>query len=302
MKIPSYPSVRNLGHPQIAELMDGLVYVQEKVDGSQFSFGLIDGELLMRSKGAQVYPETADKLFRPAVETVLRLHEEGRLKPGNIYRGEVLCRPKHNTLEYGRVPAGNIALFDVQWGEQNYADPRDLPLYAEQLGIESVPLLWYGEIEDAEAVRNFLETDSFLGGAKIEGVVIKNYERFGKDGKPLFGKHVSEAFKESHSKQWGERNPGRADVVEKLIETLRTEARWRKAIQHLAEAGELEHSPRDIGKLIAEIQRDVFEEEGVFIRDVLFEHFRRQIGRGVTSHFPEFYKNLLMSRQFQEAP
>lgn len=302
MKIPSYPKVWNLGHPRVLDLLSGPVYVQEKVDGSQFSFGVIGEELVMRSKGAQVYPEAADELFRPAVETVLRLYEEGKLKPGNIYRGEALCRPKHNTLKYGRVPEGNIALFDVQWGEQVYADPKDLPLYAEYLGIESVPLLWYGEIEDAEAIRGFLKTDSFLGGCKIEGVVIKNYARFGPDGKPLMAKHVSEAFKESHSKEWARSNPTRSDVIEKIIETLRTEARWKKAIQHLEEAGILEHSPRDIGKLLSELQRDVFEEEGDFIRDTLFEHFKKQIARGVSRGFPEFYKQLLMERQFRENP
>jgi len=38
MRLNSYPSIYNLGHHAIATLLDAPVLVEEKVDGSQFSF------------------------------------------------------------------------------------------------------------------------------------------------------------------------------------------------------------------------------------------------------------------------
>ena len=43
--IRSYSSPFNLGHKALAVLFSGSVTVQEKIDGSQFSFGIVDGEL-----------------------------------------------------------------------------------------------------------------------------------------------------------------------------------------------------------------------------------------------------------------
>ena len=52
----SYPSIYNLGHAAVANLLAVPHQVQEKVDGSQFSFGRFveDGKvrLRVRSKGA----------------------------------------------------------------------------------------------------------------------------------------------------------------------------------------------------------------------------------------------------------
>ena len=41
--LPGYPNVYQYGHRIVLDVLDGKVYVQEKVDGSQISFGLIIG-------------------------------------------------------------------------------------------------------------------------------------------------------------------------------------------------------------------------------------------------------------------
>ena len=45
----SYPKIYALGHAYLKELSLDPVIVEEKVDGSQFSFGLINGELKCKS-------------------------------------------------------------------------------------------------------------------------------------------------------------------------------------------------------------------------------------------------------------
>lgn len=296
----SYPSIYNFGHRAVASLLTGPVYVQEKVDGSQFSFGLeADGTVLTRSKGATVYLETADKLFKAAVEYVHSIKD--KLTPGYTYRGEVLCRPKHNTLAYDRVPNHNVVLFDINTaGEEQYLCYDDVVFEAKRLDLEVVPLIYAGMVSSAEQLKGYLETQSFLGGQKVEGVVVKpvGYNLFGVDKKALFGKYVSEAFKEIHGGEWRKNNPSQSDVIEKVAMLYKTPARWQKSVQHLREAGKITDSPQDIGGLMKEVNLDVLKECESEIKEELFKQAWPKISRIITAGLPEWYKKELLDKQF----
>jgi hypothetical protein len=54
VSVPSYGSLYAIGHRAIAEIFEDDVVIQEKVDGSQISFQIRDGEVEVRSKGAQL--------------------------------------------------------------------------------------------------------------------------------------------------------------------------------------------------------------------------------------------------------
>lgn len=77
-----------------------------------------------------------------------------------------------------------------------------------------------------------------------------------------------------------------------------TEARWRKAVQHLREKGELDDSPKDIGALIKEIPLDILGDSKENIKEQLFSFFWPKIKMGVTKGFPEWYKNQLAESAF----
>ena len=292
--IHGYPSIYNLGHAALGQLFDGVVVVEEKVDGSQFSFGRVDGEIFCRSKGKDQSPGQADKMFQLAVEQIQELD----LQEGLVYRGEYLQKPKHNTIAYARVPVRNVVLFDIQSGDEQYLDPGQKSLEANRIGLEVVPVMAFEEVSNWETLQVFLDRDSFLGGAQVEGIVIKNYARFGPDKKALMGKFVSEAFKEKHNKEWKKSNPTARDLVDQLSINLTTEARWQKAIQHLRDNGELEGSPRDIGPLIKAIQEDIREEEREYIRDTLYNYAMGHIERKVVAGFPQWYKEQLAQEAF----
>ena len=295
-RIHSYPKVYNMGHAAIAALFDDPVVVQEKVDGSQFSFGVLDGELRCRSKGAELVLDAPEKMFARAVETALQLAPD--LKPGWVYRAEYLQGPSHNTLRYERVPARHLILFDVCTGLEVYAHPVDLEREAERLGLETVPLLAHDHVRSVDELTTFLERESVLGGTKVEGVVCKNYARWGRDGKALMGKLVAPAFREVHEKSWKVKNPTGRDIVGQLGQRLRSEARWRKALQHLDEAGALEHSPKDIGSLIKAVPSDVLAEHEEEIKAALFKWAWPKIRRQITAGLLEWYKEQLLARQF----
>jgi hypothetical protein len=289
-----YPKVYAVGHRYVAELFMGDVLVEEKVDGSQFSFSRVNGEVFLRSRGAVVYAESPG-MFAAAVKAVDELGD--RLTEGWVYRAEYLMKPKHNVLAYERVPKFNLILFDINIGEETYLTRAEKEAEAERLGLEIVPVMYFGPVTRSEDIYAFLERDSILGG-HLEGVVIKNYARFGEDKKVLMGKFVREDFKETHSKEWKANNPTISDVIERIIATLRSEVRWAKSAQRLRDAGKLDHSPRDIGMLIKETQSDIRAEELDFISSKLVEFALPRVLRASTAGLPEWYKRTLLESAF----
>lgn len=290
----SYPKVWSLGHAGIKELLFDEVIVEEKIDGSQFSFGRFDGELKCKSKGAEINVEFPEKMFSNAVDVVKTLD----LIDGYTYRSEYLKTPKHNVLAYDRIPDRHLIIFDISAGLEEYLFPETKKNECIRIGLECVPVLFRGKIEDPASIVELLQTTSVLGGQKVEGIVIKNYKRFGIDKKILIGKYVSEAFKEVHGAEWKEANPTKTDIVAHLVASYKTAARWNKAIQHLREAGKLTESPKDIGLLIKEVQADIESEEREEIKNKLYANVIAHIKRGVVGGLPEYYKEHLMKEQF----
>jgi hypothetical protein len=294
-QINSYPSIYAIGHKAIAAIFDTPVTIEEKIDGSQFSMARFDGELHCRSKGKAIIPDAPEKMFVKAIEVAATRP----LRDGWIYRCEYLQSAKHNTLNYGRIPDNHLIVFDVCTGVESYLSHAEKAAEASRIGLEAVPLLHEGKVESMSEMVAFLERESILGGCKIEGFVAKNYNLFTVDKKIAIGKFVSEAFKEKHGVEWKKSNPGRYEVVQSLVFQLKTEARWRKAVQHLREAGQLTESPKDIGPLLKEIQSDVQREESAFIQEQLWKHFWPEISRGIIAGFPEHYKRTLAEGAFQ---
>jgi len=218
-----------------------------------------------------------------------------------VYRGEVLQSPRHNVVKYSRVPKGHIVLFDVQRqaGQEEYLRPDRVRMEAECLGLEPVREIYCGpgDAVTQELLAEWVKQESQLGGAEIEGVVIKNYGRFAADGKALLGKFVRESFKEAMGCRTGTKG---SSGIEELYSRYNTEARWQKAFQHLKEAGGLLQAPQDIPKLFKEVHRDLEEEEMENIKDILWGLFGKRIKGGATKGLAEWYKNKLVAAQFGE--
>jgi len=268
------------------------------VHNSQFSFRIYDGELRFRSKGAVVHEESPPNMFKEGVEYIKSIKD--LLHPEWTYRGEYLQKPKHNSLTYNRIPKNYIAIFDIDTGLQCYLPYEEKKKEAERIGLECVPLLKLGEIKSQEEFMSLMETESFLGGPTVEGIVIKNYNLFLTDGKTMMGKHVSEKFKERNDKNWKKNKPPQGEIKLEIAKSLKTEARYIKAVQHLRERGELTNEPKDIGPLVKEMCQDILDEEKENIKDVLFKWAWKDIYRIIVSGFPEWYKEKLSEQQFEE--
>lgn len=300
--IKAFPKIFAIGTDYIKDIFKNKVEITEKIDGSQFNFGKINNVLFTRSKGKEIYQENPDKMFRKASDYIISIQD--KIPNNKIFYCEYLQKPRHNILVYQRVPRNNLILFGIsdKTGTKFISKYGELKRYSEKLEIDVVPLIATQKIKKANDLLKFLETDSILGGSKIEGVVVKNYEKqFLLGGQPIplmVGKYVSEKFKETHREKWGRKFTSRGKW-EEFKESFKTEARWQKAIQHLKEKGELKNSPQDIGKLIKEIQEDISAEEKDDIKNFLWKEFGAEILRYSTGGFPEWYKEQILKRSFK---
>ena len=312
MSVPSYGSILHLGHRLLEGIFSGPVLVQEKVDGSQFSF-MLDGQsglLRCRSKGQVDIQDNPPNLFSMAVDTVSKHHDS--LQQGLVYRAEAITKPKHNTLCYDRIPKGGVIVYDIEGGPADrYHHPA---LYRDWFeatclaaGFEFVPTFYAGHpLQDHEAWLEFLNKNltrqSCLGGQLVEGIVVKNFMVLGQDKKPLMGKIVREDFKEMNSLNWKQENPGKNDFLDNLSARFKTQARWAKARQHLRDLDVLANEARDIPLLIREVHADVRKECEEDIKQALFDHFwKKPISYNLTKGLAEWYKAELLKESLTDA-
>jgi len=115
-QVPGYPKIQSLGQLGTENALVGEVVLQEKVDGSQFGWGINEaGEFVARSRGAVLNEASVQKLFQAAYQHAERMALLIRQCYGTdaYCYGEVLHQLKHNVLTYGRVPRNHIMLFDA---------------------------------------------------------------------------------------------------------------------------------------------------------------------------------------------
>lgn len=302
--ITNYPKILGLykNHPLSDDLFKGNVVIQEKIDGSQFSFQYDASRKTVhyKSKNVNLNPDSAG-MFKAVVDCIESIKET--LHDGWIYRGEYLKSPSHNVLKYGRIPDKHVMIWDIETSENRFLKPDEVKEECKRIGLEMVPTFFYGETT-REATLNLwsqLETQtSVLGSQKMEGIVIKNYDRFTPDGKIVCCKVVSDKFKESHQAVWKNQTAGMSDFITKIGETYRTEARWNKAVQRLEEQGKLAHTMVDMRLLVPEVINDIWDEE----KDEIIKQFLAKYGKDFERRWvkglPEYYKKVLMGTDDEE--
>lgn len=293
MSLSSYSKIQQLHHRDVIKMRGELLTIQEKVDGSQISFGVRDGQMFIKSKNHMINTEKPEGMFKLAVENLAGL----ALPNGYVFRGEFLNRPKHNVLAYDRVPLRNIIIYDIEKGDGSniYMPYDEVADIAFMYGFETVPTVGYGVFDDitreTELLDKLLDNVSILGGQKIEGLVIKCYDQLSSSDKTLMVKYVRPGFREMNG---GKTKIGKADILKEIVEKYNTEARMDKALIHLREQEKITGEMKDIGLLMREFNQD-FEAECVDdIKDMLYKRFRKDILRGVSRGLPDWYRNKLL--------
>lgn len=307
LELPKPMKIYAIGHRSNRDIFKGpTIEITEKVDGSQFRFGNVDGELVCCSKNTILNINEPQKQFKPAVETAIEIFESNMIKQGMFFFGETLATKRHNVLTYSRVPRGHIALFGgYNYETDTFLGYSELDGFASVFGCDVVPLVYSGPsdkfLKDPVAsLEKEVDKESYLGGSKLEGVVVRNeFQRTIVENSVVpytIGKYVCESFKEVMNiktkrgiNHWGQ-----------YCESYATKARWMKAIQSLRDSGEFQADPRSIGKLIPMINQDIVAECKEDIMEVMWKLYHKDVLRAATRGFPEWFKKNLIDGTFDD--
>lgn len=301
--IPPFAKIYTIGTPEVANLFDGYVEITEKLDGSQLGWGRTGlGVFVIRSKGTIIYQNGAfcrpvDKLFKAAVDYLLSI--EDKVLPDTYFYGEALSTHKHNTLTYGSVPRNNIVLYAAKT-ELGWLDDHEiLQKVADSMGLDAVALLFAGEVKSFDGLKEFLNRDSYYGGTKIEGFVVKNFiqESCGYS-KECFGKYVSESFKEHNGAAWKKQK--KDSSLQGFLDSFKSEVRWNKALTHMKEDGQYTGTLKDIGAIIGRVHDDILKEDEGMIKEKLYSLFIRPIKGASVRGLPEWFKDVLAKEVFAD--
>jgi len=262
--------------------------------------------------------QTAREQVRRLINTLIRETDYEELLTSmdgvRIY-AEYLREPRHNTLEYERTPKNNLAIFDIYHPKDGWKHPyyyEELPEITDNTVrlikriinyFEPVRTITMNEkynTLNAETLNSLIKNNkSMLGGTIPEGLVIKarsilimNERR--KVLEPVMFKYVRREFQEKNREVWArEKKPSLEVVLERLAGTLKSEARWHKAVQHLKEEGRLKEGLRAIPDIIEEAWRDILEEEKDLLVEAFLQLHGHKLKKIVTSSIPGWYKEYL---------
>lgn len=267
--IPKMNSPERLQNASGKFLPNEIVVVQEKIDGSQFSFMKgHDGRKYYRSRKNMISEDSAGNLFSAAIAGASRFLDKA--KSGVVFRAEAMRGAKHNKLQYKTAPRNNFLIYCV--GDVNRQQKEGL------LGEDFVQCLYTGKLKDMPVHDKLLAMESQLGG-KMEGFVIRGLES------GTVAKVVSQEFRETKSVK----KTTKSDVIDSIVDEVATTARIDKAIQHLSEEGKIGHEPGDIGKIIGEFAQDIAREESELIKDRLFDAYWKQIHAEAVKKVAPYY-------------
>ena len=272
-----HPKIYRLDAKESQGILDGFVVGTEKIDGSQIGWGVVKGELVIRSKGAYINPECVPGLFKGATETILKAHANGLLKEGQFFYGESVETPRHNRLHYGRVPEGHIVLFGGFDTDGRWFSWGELETWAQKFECERVAILVRGDNVTEEEIETIVQNTSSQLGGIMEGMVIRVADAC---AEMRWAKYVRPEFKEVQKVKKAHAAP--IEKISDLFAGYCTESRWHKAWQHLADDGVDMTDKKVIGQFMSEIVRDTLEEEEQEIKDALFKIFRKQFNTAIT--------------------
>ncbi len=301
-----YQKIQQPYHKEVQNIWKGHIVVEEKIDGSQFRIEIIkNGEISCGSHHQEL--SMVDSMFKLGTDQAQEIFKS---LPENMTGAdkitvfcEYLSKPKQNTIAYSRTPGKNLVVFDVMYDDKYLNRKLKENFVNLYEGLEITPLLWEGEGKDFtdEIKAEILLKPSYLGHQggydKVEGIVVKAYDNYYDvnrypylQGQWLCTKIVNESFQEKNKVE----NPGVGGKMQKLKDSVNSEARWRKAVQHLKERGELLNEMKDMAKLAPEVQNDLLEEEKENIKEELWKLYGKSIIHNSIKGLPEWYKEQLV--------
>lgn len=258
-----YQHVERYGNEEVEDIDVGITYVFPKIDGTNASVWLDDGQFKAGSRNRELTLEKDNAGFLGWA-----------IKQANLIR-YLIDNPEHRLYGEWLVPHSLKTYRDDAWRDFYVFDvvidksPEEIEyipyeIYKEKLEeyeINYIPLICKVKNGNYEKFINQLEKNTYLikdGDGAGEGIVIKNYDYYNKYGRQKWAKIVTSEFKEKHSRSFDAPILQTSYVEEKIIDELLTEAFVEKEYSKIAIDG---WSSKMISKLLGVVWNEFVNDE-----------------------------------------
>ena len=208
MEFKKYQHIERFGTDEVEGIEIGDCYVFPKIDGTNGSIWLEDGEVKAGSRKRVLTLDSDNQGFYAAVKDDERIKAYLEAHPTHRLYGEWLV--PHSLKTYRDEAWRKFYIFDVVDTEKEtedssvYAGYIPYPDYKEELdkyGLDYIPALRVIKNGSLDNFLKVIEENTYLikdGQGVGEGIVIKNYAYFNKYGRQTWAKIVRNEFKDLH--------------------------------------------------------------------------------------------------------
>lgn len=267
MEQKKYHSIVRYGHRSTREVLNrgDQIIIQEKVDGANASFAVVDGELKCWSRNRELsMSNTLEGFYVWAKQNI----EVDKLLEGVVYFGEWTAQ--HKVVYEGY--AKQFFLYDIyNLHLEEYVSFSMVRDEAKRLGLNLIPVFFEGEFESFEQLMSYVGRTELNGklGQEVsgEGIVVKNVDYRDRFGKQMFVKLVVDKFAEVQM-QKAPKDPKKKFTPEELkVRECITSPRVEKQLFKMIEEGLLDRDfgVEDMGKILKHVSplvaEDILKEE-----------------------------------------
>ena len=278
MEQKKYHKIIRYGHKSTQDVLNkgDYIIIQEKIDGANASFAVINGELKCWSRNRELNETNTLEGFYEWVQQNVQVQ---KLLEGVVYFGEWTAQ--HKVLYEGYMK--QFFLYDIyNLHLEEYVSFSMVRDEAKRLGLQLIPVFFEGEFESFEQLMSYVGRTDLGGKLKGkptgEGIVVKNVNYRDEFGKQIFVKLVIDGFREiQRQKQTKDSKKAFSEAELKVRECV-TLPRVEKQVFKLIDNGLLdrEYGIEDMGFLLKHtspmVAEDILKEEmqdfNVTIKDI----------------------------------
>jgi hypothetical protein len=241
MEFRKYQHIERLGTSETTGILDGMVFVFPKIDGTNSQLWIDECGILHGGSRNRELSLTDDNagFFRWAVGDKA-VHDFFLFNPDLKLFGEWLI--PHTLRTYTEDAWRKFYIFDVVRFDDGYLSYDEYQPLMEQFGLDYIPPICKVGNPTIERIQNQLENNGFLiqdGKGIGEGIVIKNYDYHNRYGRQTWAKVVANEFKAAHSRkevtEIKERTQVEAAIVDKYVTLSLIEKEYAKIVTENSE-------------------------------------------------------------------
>jgi len=243
MQFKKYQHIERIGTTGVDRLLFGECYVFYKIDGTNGTVYLHDGQVKAGSRNRELTLENDNAGFYTNILTQENIKNYLEKHPNHRLYGEWLVPHSLKTYSndaWRKFYVFDVVVDDVETDSETYLHYEIYSKMLDKFNINYIPPIAVVKNPDYDQLTSLLDKtgDFLIREGKGEGIVVKNYNYKNRYGVQLWGKIVTDEFKGKHKKSpeaTSEIDLIEKRIVDKYITIALVEKEYSKIINELGE-------------------------------------------------------------------